>query len=53
MKTNGIILNAQGNADVMKMDSIDLPSPGAGEVMLEQTCIGLNYMDVYLSLIHI
>ena len=47
MKTNGIILNAQGNADVMKMDSIDLPSPGAGEVMLEQTCIGLNYMDVY------
>ena len=47
MKTNGIILNAQGNADVMKMESIDLPSPGAGEVTLEQTCIGLNYMDVY------
>jgi NADPH2:quinone reductase len=47
MKTNAIRLHEQGAADVMKLESVELEPPGAGEVMLEQTCIGLNYMDVY------
>ena len=47
MKTNAIILKKQGPTDVMQMSSVDLPSPAAGEVTLEQTAIGLNYMDVY------
>lgn len=47
MKTNAIVLNEQGPAEVMKMQSVDLPAPGSGEVTLEQSVIGLNYMDVY------
>lgn len=47
MKTNAIRLHEQGSAEVMQMESVDLPSPGAGEVTIEQTVVGLNYMDVY------
>lgn len=47
MKTNAIILNAQGKAEVMMMESVDLPPPASGEVTLEHTAVGLNYMDVY------
>jgi len=47
MKTNAIVLHEQGPADVMKMESVDLPPPGPGEVRIEQSVIGLNYMDVY------
>lgn len=47
MKTNAIRLNEQGSADVMKMESVELPSPAADEVTIEQSVIGLNYMDVY------
>ena len=47
MKTNAIVLKTQGTTDVMQMSSVDLPQPAAGEVTLEQTAIGLNYMDVY------
>ncbi len=47
MKTNAIILNKQGSTDVMQMSSVDLAPPAAGEVTLEQSFIGLNYMDVY------
>ena len=31
----------------MELESIDLPEPSANEVTLEQSVIGLNYMDVY------
>lgn len=47
MKTTAVRLYAQGSADVMTLESIDVDSPGSGEVLLEQTAIGLNYMDVY------
>ena len=47
MKTNAIQLHDQGPAEVMKMETIELSDPGSGEVTLEHTAIGLNYMDVY------
>jgi len=47
MKTTAVRLHEQGSADVMKLESIELNSPGAGEVLLEQNAIGLNYMDIY------
>jgi len=47
MKTTAVKLNKQGPAEVMNLESIELDSPAPGEVMLEQTAIGLNYMDVY------
>lgn len=47
MKTTAVRLYEQGSADKMKIESVELGAPGAGEVLLEQTAIGLNYMDVY------
>jgi len=47
MKTNAIRLHSQGAADVMNIEALELDAPGPGEVLLEQSVIGLNYMDVY------
>lgn len=42
-----IIMHQTGAPDVMQLEQVDLPAPGAGEVQIQQTAIGLNYMDVY------
>jgi len=47
MKTTAIRLHKQGEPEVMGMETVELDSPSSGEVTLEQSAIGLNYMDVY------
>ena len=47
MKTHAIILESQGGPEVMQLKTIDIPEPSEGEILIEQTAIGLNYMDVY------
>jgi len=42
-----IMINKQGNPDVMKSDVFELSAPSEGEVQIKHTAIGLNYMDVY------
>ena len=36
-----------GNADVLKVRDRPTPTPGPGEVLIEQTAIGLNFIDIY------
>lgn len=48
MKANAIRIEKQGAPDVMRLQSIEVAAPGAGEALLRQTAIGLNFMDVYL-----
>ncbi|OYZ97220.1 MAG: quinone oxidoreductase, partial [Rhizobiales bacterium 17-65-6] len=38
---------AFGPADVMGIETRDLPAPGPGEVQVRQSAIGFNYIDVY------
>lgn len=40
-------IHAQGPADVMRLETVDLPAPSAGDVLLRQTAIGFNYVDIY------
>jgi NADPH2:quinone reductase len=47
MKAERIVIRTQGAPQVMEMESIELPPPGPGEAQIEQTAIGLNYMDAY------
>jgi len=47
MKNQAVVISEQGAADVMSVTDMEIGSPGPGEVLLEQTAIGLNYMDVY------
>jgi len=47
MQTTRIVIRSQGGPEVMELETIDLSAPGPGEVQIEQTALGLNYMDVY------
>ena len=36
-----------GNADVLQVRNRPTPTHGPGEVLIEQTAIGLNFIDIY------
>jgi NADPH2:quinone reductase len=40
-------IETTGGPDVIQWHDVDLPAPGAGEVRLRQTVVGLNYIDTY------
>lgn len=42
-----IRLHSFGGPEVLQLETVDLPAPGAGEVEVRQTAIGFNYIDVY------
>jgi NADPH2:quinone reductase len=47
MNTSAIRIAAQGGPDVMKLETITLPEPAAGEALVRQTAAGVNFLDVY------
>lgn len=47
MKIKRVMMHSQGGPEVMQLEDAELALPGTGEVQIEQTAIGLNYMDVY------
>lgn len=47
MKSTRVMMQSQGGPEVMQLEEFDLAAPGAGEVQIQQTAIGLNYMDIY------
>ena len=47
MKATIVQFETQGPPDVMKFKDIELAPPGPGEVTIEQTVIGLNFIDIY------
>jgi NADPH2:quinone reductase len=42
-----IRIHEQGAPEVMKLEDVDVPPPGAGEVRVRHEAIGLNYIDTY------
>lgn len=42
-----IRIHKHGGPEEMKFETVDIGSPGAGQVRLKQTAIGLNFIDVY------
>lgn len=36
-----------GGPEVLKLEDIDLPPPGKGEIRVRQTAIGVNFIDTY------
>lgn len=38
---------APGGPEVLRLETVDLPDPGAGEILVRNKAIGLNYQDVY------
>lgn len=47
MQANIVRIAAQGKPEVMKLEHVELAAPAAGEALIRQTAIGLNFMDVY------
>jgi NADPH2:quinone reductase len=45
--THAIRIHETGGPEVLTWDSVELGAPGPGEVRLEQSAVGLNYIDVY------
>lgn len=46
--TVAILLERAGDPDELRLAGVDLPPPGAGEIRLRQTAVGVNYHDVYV-----
>ena len=46
-QTRSIQLTEFGGPEVMRLTTVELPEPAAGEVQLRQTAVGFNYIDIY------
>jgi NADPH:quinone reductase len=42
-----IRINQTGGPEVLKLEEVDLPKPGKGEVRLRQHAVGVNFIDIY------
>ncbi len=45
--THAIVIHEQGGPEVMRWEAVDGAAPGPGEVRIDQTAVGLNYIDCY------
>ena len=45
---NAIRVHRHGGPEVLSWEAVDVGSPGAGEVLVRHTAIGVNFSDVYL-----
>jgi NADPH2:quinone reductase len=42
-----IRVHQTGGPEVLQVEDIEIPAPGAGEIQIRQRAIGVNYLDVY------
>jgi NADPH2:quinone reductase len=45
--SKAIRIHANGGPEVLKWESVPMPEPGPGEVLIHHEAVGLNYIDVY------
>ena len=46
-EARAVVMRAHGGPDVLRLEAWPVPPPGAGEVRLRHTAIGVNFIDVY------
>ncbi|MEZ5648884.1 MAG: quinone oxidoreductase [Alphaproteobacteria bacterium] len=46
-EAKAIRFDRTGGPEVLRFDTMEIDAPGPGEVLLRQTAIGLNFIDVY------
>lgn len=44
---HAVRVHETGSPDVLRWEEVPMPAPGAGEVLLRHTAVGLNYIDTY------
>lgn len=47
LESRAVVLRRYGGPEVMAVETMSVPPPGAGEIRLRHTAIGVNYIDVY------
>lgn len=47
MKAKAARIHQQGGPEVIGVETVDVPEPAAGEVLIRQTAVGLNFQDIY------
>ena len=47
MQSPAIVVREKGGPDVLRLETVDVPAPAKGEVLLRHSAIGVNYIDVY------
>ena len=47
MMSKAIRIHEHGGPEVLKYEEVDPGKPGRGEVLIEHSAIGLNFIDVY------
>ena len=47
MHITQIEISAQGGPEMLQVADAELPPPGASEIQIDQSAIGINYIDVY------
>jgi len=45
--THAIQIHELGGPEVLKWEAVDVSAPGPGQVLIKQTVVGLNYIDIY------
>ena len=45
--THAIRIHEPGGPEVLRWDEVDAGTPGEGEVLVRQTAVGLNFIDIY------
>lgn len=45
--TKAIRFHELGGPEVLKLEDVDLGAPGPGQVLINQTAIGMNFRDIY------
>jgi NADPH2:quinone reductase len=45
--TKAIRIHKNGGPEVLTWEDVDVPAPGAGEIRIKQTAVGLNFIDIY------
>ena len=45
--THAIRIHQTGGPEALAWDEVELGAPGPGEVLLKQSAVGLNFIDVY------
>ena len=45
--TKAIRIHEHGGPEVLRWDEVDPGTPGAGQALIRQTAVGLNFIDVY------
>ncbi|HEV2677201.1 MAG TPA: quinone oxidoreductase [Aliidongia sp.] len=46
-KARAVVLHRFGAPEVMQIETYDLAAPGVGEVLMSQSAVGFNYIDIY------